>query len=462
MKVLLINPSMGGYYVGSVVSSAITRSPPLNLALLAGALLLDGHEVEVWDLEVDLDLDVKRKISAFNPDMVGLTARSPLYRASCELAQLVKSTLDESLVVLGGVHASTMPKESLEEPAIDCVVVGEGEAAIRALAKGMDLSTIAGVVTRTTSVPPPALVEDLDTLPLPAWHLFDLSKYMTSSLVARQVPVADLESSRGCRAQCVYCTKGVFGSAWRVKSPERMVTEVAHAKSAGFKSFNLVDDSFTTITSKAIAICQALIDAELDMPWTCTNGIRVGNVSEEFFRIARQAGCWLVAFGFESGSNEILKRIRKGATVAQGARATAWARKYDFTLLGYFMVGLPGETYATAKETAEFAASLDVDYAKFSITMPLPGTPLYENWGKYMKEGHDWDFSIHSAKKAIFEHPEFTDNELQGMASHAYRAFYLRPDYLKRRLTRSIRSGQIVRESKIAFKLAKSALVKTR
>jgi len=79
-----------------------------------------------------------------------------------------------------------------------------------------------------------------------------------------------------------------------------------------------------------------------------------------------------------------------------------------------------------------------------------------------MKEGHDWDFSIHSAKKAIFEHPEFTDNELQGMASHAYRAFYLRPDYLKRRLTRSIRSGQIVRESKIAFKLAKSALVKTR
>ncbi len=458
MKVLLINPSMGGYYIGSVVYSAITRSPPLNLALLAGALLLDGHDVVVWDLEVVPVVNIRQKLLEINPDMVGLTARSPLYTAACELAQIVKSTLDDTLVVLGGVHASTMPTESLEEPALDCVVVGEGEEAIRALAAGTDLSTIGGVVTRESSVPPPPLVDDLDLLPLPAWHLFDLSNYMTTSLVARQVPVADLESSRGCRAQCVYCTKGVFGSAWRVKSPGRMVEEVAHAKAAGFKSFNLVDDSFTTITSKAIAICNALIDSGLDLPWTCTNGIRVGNVSEEFFRVARQAGCWLVAFGFESGSDQILKRIRKGATVAQGARATAWARKYDFTLLGYFMVGLPGETYETAKETAQFAASLDVDYAKFSITMPLPGTPLYDNWGKYLKEGHDWNFSIHSAKKAIFEHPEFTDLELQGMASHAYRTFYLRPSYLKRRFSRSVKSGQIVRESKIAFKLAKSAL----
>jgi len=458
MKVLLINPSMGGYYIGAVVSSAITRSPPLNLALLAGALILDGHDVVVWDLEVTPLTDIRERLLELKPELVGLTARSPLYSAACELARIVKSTIPNTKVVLGGVHASTMPEESLEEEAIDCVVVGEGEAAIRSLASNMDLSKIPGVVTRTSSVPPPPLVEDLDTLPLPAWHLFDLSRYQTTSLVARDVPVADLESSRGCRAQCVYCTKGVFGSSWRVKSPGRMVAEVAHAKAAGFKSFNLVDDSFTTITSKAIATCNALIDSGLDMPWTCTNGIRVGNVSEEFFRVAREAGCWLVAFGFESGSDKILKSIRKGATVAQGARATAWARKYDFTVLGYFMIGLPGESLKTAHETAEFAASLDVDYAKFSITMPLPGTPLYERWGQYLKEGHDWDFSIHSSKKAIFEHPDFTDSELQSMASLAYRTFYLRTSYVRRRFVRSVRSGQILRESKIAFKLAKSAL----
>ena len=216
------------------------------------------------------------------------------------------------------------------------------------------------------------LIQDLDSLPMPAWKLFDMSRYSNKSLVARTIPVADLESSRGCRAQCIYCTKGVFGSDYRMKSPSRFVDEIEHAQAAGFNAFNLVDDSFTTRTSRAHAICEEILHRGIHMPWTCTNGLRVGNVDEEFFQLARRSGCWLVAFGFESGSDEVLKRIKKGATVRQAERAVKWARKHGFVILGYFMVGLPGETRETIRQTATFASSLDIDFAKFSITMPLP------------------------------------------------------------------------------------------
>ncbi|MEE2750315.1 MAG: radical SAM protein [Myxococcota bacterium] len=451
MRIVLVNPTMGTYYEGSAVRAAITLSPPLNLAVLAGGLLADGHTVEIWDLELE-PMDIPAALKAFQPDLVGITFRTPLFPQAAELAGMAKKHCPNALVVAGGVHASTRPEETLARAPFDLVVQGEGDEVLRAIANGATRGP--GISSRGEAGSPSPVIQNIDDLPMPAWELFDLSRYQQKSLVARTTPVADLESSRGCLAQCIYCTKGVFGSEYRMKSPTRFVDEIQHAQAAGFRAFNLVDDSFTTRTSRAHAICEEILDRNIQMPWTCTNGLRVGNVDEEFFRLAKRAGCWLVAFGFESGSDEVLKRIRKGATVRQAERAVRWARKHGFVILGYFMVGLPGETRQTISETASFAASLDIDFAKFSITMPLPGTPLYDSWEPRIRDQQAYDFSIHRSGQRFYDHPDFSWPELERYTRSAYRTFYGRPKYVARRLARSLRDGEFRRESQYALSLA--------
>lgn len=445
MRVLLINPTMGDYYQGAKVRAAITLSPPLNLALLAGALRQAGHHVAVWDEEAEDLGDLEARLRAERPDLVGVSFRTPLFDRARRIAEAAARACPSALRVAGGVHASTLPEDCLERAPFDVAVRGEGEGPLLELADGRSFSNISGITWNSGSTPARALLPELDALSFGAWELFDLRRYQQTSLVARVAPVADLEFSRGCRARCIYCTKGVFGDRWRAKSAERFVDEIEHARAAGFRAFNLVDDSFTTITSQAIAACEELLRRGVRMPWTLTNGLRVANVNEEFFRLARRAGCELLAFGFESGSDEMLRRIKKGATVRQARRAVAWARKYGFTILGYFMVGLPGETPQSLRETAEFAASLDLDYAKFSIAMPLPGTPLYEQWRPWIQE-HQTAFSIHRPGEGRFQHPEWDWPTLEAHTRQAYRVFYGRPRYAARRLLRAWERGVLARD----------------
>ncbi|MCP4809309.1 MAG: radical SAM protein [Proteobacteria bacterium] len=461
MRVVLINPTMGDYYKHSKVAAAITLSPPLNLALLAGALRRAGHDVECWDLEATPIENLPGRLCGSRADMVGISFRTPLFPQARRIAEIAREQLPSAMLVAGGVHPSTRPDEVLLRAPFDVVVKGEGDETLCELADGVSFEHIGGITWRGGSTPHRKLIEDVDGLAMGAWDLFDLERYKRTSLVARTVPVADLEFSRGCRARCVYCTKGVFGSLWRNKSPGRFVDELEHAKAHGFRGFNLVDDSFTTITSRAIESCEEMLRRDLDMPWTLTNGIRVGNVNEEFFKVARQAGCYLLAFGFESGSDQVLKRIKKGATVRQAERAVGWARKYGFTILGYFMVGLPGETHETIQETAEFAASLDVDFAKFSITMPLPGTPLYDQWAGQIRDAEKYDFSIHQPDNGLYDHPDFSWGELEAATRSAYRTFYGRPEYVAKRVVRSLRSGQLAQEARYTLGIGYGGLMQS-
>lgn len=450
MNVVLVNPSMGAYYRHSKVKAAITLSPPLNLGLLAGGLRAQGHSVALWDLEAEdpaasEPAALRARFAKARPDMVGVSFRTPLFPQARAIAQAAQAACPSALLVAGGVHPTTRPEQTLARSDFDVLVRGEGDTAILALADGASWEGIPGLSWRTGQTAEQPLTLAMDALPYGAWDLVDLGRYQSPSLVAPTVPVADLEFSRGCRAQCVYCTKGVFGSDWRHKSPERFVDELLHAKAHGFRAFNLVDDSFTTITSRAIATCEEMMRRQVDLPWSLTNGIRVANVNEEFFRVSRAAGCRLLAFGFESGSDRVLKRIKKGATVRQARRAVGWARKYGFTILGYFMVGLPGETAETIEETATLATELDLDFAKFSITMPLPGTPLWDEWGRYI-DMDTVDFSIHSNGAHLYEHPDFSWPELEAHTQRAYRSFYGRPRYVARRTLRAIRSGALMSE----------------
>jgi len=437
-RVLLIRPGLGRYYSGVGAGMAVTTSPPVNLATLAAVLLRAGHPTRVWDLEASPLPDPADALRTEAPDIVGFTFRTPQWGQARGLIRLARNLLPDAVLVAGGPHASSLPQQTLAHSGLDLVVRGEGEAPLLALAEGRDPRTIPGVRGHDFEGPPSRPTSPLDDLPMPAWRLFDMAAYTPRSVVARQTPTADLESSRGCLARCVYCTKAVFGRRFEPLSPDRFVDSVLHAKDAGFRSFNLVDDSFTTDPARAAAICEGLLQHGVPMPWTATNGIRVTGVDAPFFQLAHRAGCKLLAFGLESGSDERLRAIGKGATIAQARRAVHAAHAAGITTVGYFMLGLPGETAQSLQATIDFAASLPLDWAKFALTLPLPGTPLWDAWRDRLAHDFDPALSSHRPPRDWFNHPDLDWDTLEDARRRAYLSFYGRPAWLQRRLTRTL------------------------
>jgi len=279
---------------------------------------------------------------------------------------------------------------------------------------------------------------------MPDWSVFDLDRYArVSRLFYEATPVGFLEPSRGCRGRCVFCSKGVYGSRWRAKSAERVVDEMEQMLAAGFRELEIVDDAFTTDLDRAAAICEEILRRRLRFPWCCRNGLRVTDVSAEFFRLARRAGLHLVAFGFETGSAELLAAMRKGATLEKGRLAARWARQAGITVMGYFLMGLPGETEQTLQETIDFACSLPIDYVKYNLVIPLPGTRLFEMWKDRIHTTRWAHYNFHRPARELYQHPNLDWDTLEAYLRAGYRRFYLRPDYMAGQLVRLVRGRRL-------------------
>lgn len=433
---VLIRPPLGHYYRRNVIQAAVTVSPPLNLALLAAVLERAGHRVHVLDLEVDPTLPLGATLARLAPDLVGVTFRTPQWDEARHIGRVAANAVPRALRVAGGPHATAMGDAVVAEGTFQVAVRGEGEEALEALATGSDPAGVPGVWHRGGRTADRPLVRDLDALPLPAWHLFDLRRYQRRSLVAPVVPVADLETSRGCPAACAWCTKGVFGRGFRPWSADGAVRGVRHALESGFRAFNLVDDAFSTQADRAMDFCRGLLDQGLRAPWSCTNGLRVDGVDASFFRLAARAGCWLVAFGIESADETLLQGLGKRTSLTQARNAVRDARAAGILTIGYFLLGLPGETESHVEETIRLACSLDLDLAKFSLAMPLPGTALWEAWRPHMKDPAFTAFNIHQPQPDWFTHPSLPWSVLERARRRAWRSFYGRPGHVLRTVRR--------------------------
>ncbi|NQU24331.1 MAG: cobalamin B12-binding domain-containing protein [Candidatus Nealsonbacteria bacterium] len=475
MKVLLIYPCEMAVYRGTRFEFKQTQEclPPLNVAMLAGALREAGHEVRAIDLQIEPgeeDAVIGRVLAAWRPQMVGISFKTPLFDRARELAAMVRRLAPDVLLVGGGVHATYYPRECLESADFDAIVIGEGERTIVRLADGVPPAQIATVATKRDGeiiVPDsitnigrgclPGGVRDLDELPYPDWSVLDLDRYPSVSRLFYQAsPVGFLETSRGCRAGCVFCCKGVFGSVWRYKSPMRVVDEMQRMLALGFREIEIVDDAFTTDLDRAVAVCEEILRRKLEFPWCCRNGLRVNDVDREFFQIARRAGLHLVAFGLETGNRELLAEMHKGATLEQGRRAARWARQAGLTVMGYFLMGLPGETEQTLQETIDYACSLEIDYVKYNLAVPMPGTRLHEMWKDRMKVT-DWaQYNFHVPPRELYEHPNLDWDTLEAYLCKGYRRFYLRGGYLLRQAVRLLRQHRVLVSAKTAWQMWRS------
>ena len=454
-NVLLINPSSRErVYLNTNVKVGAPSHPPLGLAAIAAPLVQKGYGVKVVDMDLPgmILAELQRTVRDYAPSYVGITGTTPLYSEMVNLSQLVKDTDNLIQVVVGGVHASVLPEEFMRLDSVDVVVYGEGDFTLVDVLSGMPLEEVKGIYYNSDGVviqnEPRERVQDLDTLPYPAWDLFDLERYKASYLAVRENPVGPLETSRGCVFGCSFCSKSIFGRAFRVKSVGRVVDEMECMLKVGFKEIHIQDDGFSTNLERAKEICDEIVRRGLRFPWSLFNGVRVDRVDLELMQKLKEAGCYQVAFGFESGNQEVLNAANKGTTLDQARQAVKMAKAAGLWTFGFFMFGLPGDTEETIQETIDFAVELDLDLAKFDITIPYPGTPLYDTWKAkgYIKTEEWSQYLCHDYGVQIYEHPNADWQSLQYYYRKAYRTYYLRPKFFFNRFKKDLRSGDLMHD----------------
>jgi radical SAM superfamily enzyme YgiQ (UPF0313 family) len=447
----VIPPSSISLYKKSKIKAAISEIPYISTATLSATLIEDKNKVNILDLSIYKKDHIKiliNKLTKFKPHFVGITFTTPLYKEALKIADSIKKVDNNIILIAGGVHPSALPKETLKESKFDIIVVGEGDKTIVEIVNSKNLSKIKGICYKNDkeikSTKSRELIKNLDTLPYPSWYLYDLKKYKASKLTSRKSPVGAIETSRGCVFGCTYCNKDIFGRRFRFKSSKRVVNEMEYMLKCGFKEIHIWDDNFVTNIKRAKEICDEIIRRKLKFPWCLACGIRVDCVDEEFLKKAKKAGCYSVYLGVETGNSKILKNINKGITTKQVEKAFKMTKKIGIETVGFFMFGLPGETKETMKQTIDFAKKLDPDYAKVTILVPYPSTPIYfEMKKKGLIKTKDWSkYNFHTASK-VYNHETLDWNTLEKYYNKFYREFYFRPIYIIKRVSKGILNGRI-------------------
>jgi radical SAM superfamily enzyme YgiQ (UPF0313 family) len=402
-------------------------------------------DVQVLDAPAHgLDLDgFAEKLSAYRPDIVGLTTYTTTFTHAMAAAGKVKEAFPRSLVVTGGPHPSVRPEECLASPAVDVAVRGEGEETFRRLvecvAAGGDLNGVPNLVYKRNGEAVATAVEpqfhDPEALPFPARDLVDMRLYRPAHGAFRRLPATNMITSRGCPFQCSFCSKSISGSHYRAQSPGKTVQEIeALVRDYGIREVSFSDDVFTFDRRRTEALCGLLAERRLDITWSCST--RANLVSPELLVSMRKAGCVSVGYGIEAGDPEVLARVHKGLSLDKARDAIRWTREAGLESRAFYIFGFPGETRATLQKTLDVALELDADFVIFNLTIPLPGAPLYDeakSQGLLLYDG------VELYNRADGPHPLIrlegvSEEELARFYRRAYRRYYLRPSYMLRQV----------------------------
>lgn len=438
MKILLIVPGKPGFSTEGLQS--------LGIGMIAAVLHEAGHEVAALDLTVHpMSLsEFGRYVQTYSPELAGFTVVTPTANQVYETLAPAVYAQSNAQVVVGGPHPTALPDEALQH--VDYVVRGEGEDTIVELCRRkLPLADIQGLSYKKDGQPehnpPRALIKDLDMLPLPARQLFPpLTAYKGLPSFGRKV-VGNLASSRGCVAKCAFCDRAVFGRVFRARSAENVVAEwELLVKEHGAQVVTISDDNFTTAPGRVEKICALLQKKSLHrIPWTCSNGIRVETASYKLLSLMKRAGCCSVAFGIESGSQDVLDAMHKNITLEKIQWAVNNARNAGIpTLTGFFMLGTPWDTAETMEQTIRFATELPLDYAQFAIAVPYPGTAMRAEVQENLCDVPYHAYGTHEGV-VYFSTTQLRPDLVKAAFRNAYRRFYLRPSLALRHVRRVIR-----------------------
>jgi len=431
MQVTFVNPP---YPTGS------HRHPPfipLGIGYLAAILEKNGYNVTVIDCQAQkLTLnEVENELHKRKPDIVGVTSTTLTYKPALEIIKVAKKALPNCLAVIGGSHVTFWDHEALEEcPQLDVVVRKEGEITFLELVQrvetGKSYREILGITYRkdgqiVKNADQPYL-EDLDSLPFPAFHLFPLKQFNKYGNI-----IFPVMTSRGCVFWCEFCTAvRMFGRKYRMRSPKKVVDEIEYLyKKYGEKQYTFYDDAFTVDQARTEEICNEILRRGLKIKWDCET--RIDMVSKDLLNKMKEAGCIAVWYGVEAGSQKVRDAMGKGISTQQTFNAFKWTKEAGLIAVASIILGFPGETKETAWESVKLLKKINPDEIGIYIATPYPGTPMYD----YVKK-KGWlkihDFNKYDTATPIFESPTMSMKELKEIHDKAHQSFYLRPAYVLR------------------------------
>lgn len=449
-KVLLINPPFGRY--GGVEGHG-GKNTPLNLAYIASFAREEARGVDVDIIDAEgLELTYEKiyeRVDAFSPDIIGITCPTPVYYIVQQICSDLKRKDSDVKIVVGGPHVTALPKETLIETDCDVVVIGEGELTflelISHLKNGRDLGSIAGIAYKENGDifinKRRALIEDLDMLPFPAKDLLPLDRYyLPPTKRIKSERATNMITSRGCPFSCKFCmAKTIWTSRTRLRSVKNVIEEIElNVDIYGLTEFSFHDELFTFRRSRVIELCERILKEGLDITWVCQ--ARAGSVDLEMLRLMKKAGCGKIAFGFESGSDRMLKLMNKKETIQNAIESVRLCKRAGMAVEGAFILGYPGEDEESISQTINFALKLDCETVAWFIAIPYPGTELYyEAIEKgYLKKQINWmEFAPVSNLESPMIIPNFTPEELVKWKKRAYRKYYLRPRYIFTKLVQT-------------------------
>ncbi|MDD5327360.1 MAG: radical SAM protein [Phycisphaerae bacterium] len=442
------------FIYGMLTSKTKTKMvlPPSGMLYVASALEKAGHKVMVADCEAEgLSIsEVVHRVADFRTEMFGVGSTTPEFPVASELIKTVKQQLGV-FTVLGGPHGTILSKDVLSEnPHIDFVVRGEGEITttelLEALEKNGELQAIKGLSYRCNGQircnENRKLIQDLDSLPLPARHLTAPALYLFPDPKFGMKRLATVHTSRGCPYRCTYCYH-MFGTKMRFRATERVINEIQICvEQYGAEVIFFVDDTFTLKPTRVMDICDKIIQHRIPIRWMCL--ARADTLREDMLLKMRQAGCIHISVGVESGNQKILDLARKQITLAQVENGFRLLRRLGFETRASFILGLPGENQQTIRETIDFAKHLAIDRANFNIFTPYPGIEICEDpklrscykflskgWSDFRREGN-----------AVIELNDVPREQLIEFQRIALMEFYMRWPIVWRHLVGFVRGAR--------------------
>ncbi len=464
MKCALIIPSWvpEDIFSSKTAGSQINYWQPVGTLSVAAVLQKAGHEVMFLNGAFMTHEEILKETKRFRPRFIGIYSTTFGWNKAKKTAEDLKRLYaDQAFICAGGPYPIAVQERCLQDAgkSFDAVVTGEGEFTVLEIVERLQadkgLEGILGVVywedEKFIKNPPRPLITNLDSLPFPARELLgDANRYIPPPGTYRKKPVAVMITSRGCNRRCIYCfqldkdrTSGI-----RYRSVDNVLEEIEHCIRQGYREIKFLDDTFAADYGRAMELCREIQKRGLKFTWFAS--ACVNQVDRPLLKAFKDAGCWAVLFGAESGVQKNLNTIRKGTTLEQIRAAVKNAQDEGLKVSTPFLFGIPGETFEEGLQTIEFAVKLDPDMANFHAITPFPGTYLYDNLEKYGTMSQDLsDFTYQGAAFIPFT---MTREQIVELRQIAFKRFYTRPLFILKKLLQ-LRSGS---DFTVAVKSAKS------
>jgi magnesium-protoporphyrin IX monomethyl ester (oxidative) cyclase len=407
--------------------------PPLGVAYIA-AMLENDYDVMILDLTLHQkdSKGVAKEIAKFSPDVIGVSSMfTGLSRNAHDICGIAKSVDRDIITVMGGVHPTVLPGEAMRDLDVDYAVRGEAEITfprmLGALNEGQSVGSIDSVCCRADgqNVISPVVnyTDDLDALPLPAFHLLDFEGYMSSEnkdllYTTMKSRCGVMITSRGCPAKCTFCAADSRGGRkFRARSPSNVLDEIAHLIDKwGIEEVIFWDDNLTLDRDRASRIFDGIVSRRFNISWQAGNGLAIYALDKRLLVKMKESGCYRVILAVESGVQQVLTDlIKKPLSLKRVETVTADAKELGFETIGLFVIGFPRETMGQIRQTVEYAEMLDFDYTVFSLATPMPGSELLDDCSKHGLLVPDFSWENLNTSRGSIITDEFTPAELEGI-----------------------------------------------